>query len=224
VSEQVVKRARRIIVYIATSADGYIARPDGDVGWLNRPRPKGNYGMGAFLRSIDTVLWGRKTYELGLGFGGPSLGLDQRIKNYVFSRNPPSSFPAGVEFVREPIADFVARLRSTPGKNIWMMGGAGIIGAFLDEGAIDEFSIHVIPVFIGEGIPMAEPRHRLVRLKLLSTRAFPDGVVHLDYEVPQPPGRTVGKGLGQEQERARDGVSPSGTAGHERKRDARAGS
>jgi len=52
--------SRKIIVYIATSADGFIARPDGSVDWLDRPRPKGNYGMGAFYKSIDTVLWGRR--------------------------------------------------------------------------------------------------------------------------------------------------------------------
>src|SRR3989454_12302708 len=56
------KTPRKIIVYIATSADGYIARPDGDVAWLDRPRLKGNYGMSAFFKSIDTILWGRKTY------------------------------------------------------------------------------------------------------------------------------------------------------------------
>lgn len=57
------KKRRKIVVYIATSADGFIARPDGDVAWLDRPRPKGNYGMGEFFRTIDTILWGRKAYE-----------------------------------------------------------------------------------------------------------------------------------------------------------------
>ena len=61
-------RKRKIIVYIATSADGFIARPDGSVDWLDRPRPKGNYGMGAFYKSIDTVLWGRKTCDMALDF------------------------------------------------------------------------------------------------------------------------------------------------------------
>jgi dihydrofolate reductase len=54
---------------MATSVDGYIARPDGDVAWLDRPRPKGNYGMGEFFKSIDTILWGRKTYSKGLEMG-----------------------------------------------------------------------------------------------------------------------------------------------------------
>jgi hypothetical protein len=59
-------RKRKIIVYIATSADGFLARSDGSVDWLDRPRPKGNYGMGAFYQSIDTVLWGRKTCDMAL--------------------------------------------------------------------------------------------------------------------------------------------------------------
>ena len=60
----------KIIVYIATSADGYIARPDGNVDWLNRPMPKDGYGMTAFARSIDTILWGRKTYDFAAKMGG----------------------------------------------------------------------------------------------------------------------------------------------------------
>jgi dihydrofolate reductase len=59
---------RKIIVYIATSADGFIARPDGSVDWLERPRPKGNYGMGTFNKSIDTVLWGRKLYDMAIDY------------------------------------------------------------------------------------------------------------------------------------------------------------
>jgi dihydrofolate reductase len=87
------------------------------------------------------------------------------------------------EFVKEPIPAFAARLRSSPGKNIWMMGGAGIIASFLDEGQIDEFIIHVIPTFIGEGIPLIQPRHRTIPLVSKSVRRFSDGVVRLHYLV-----------------------------------------
>jgi dihydrofolate reductase len=179
------KRPRKIIVYIATSADGYIARPDGDVGWLDRPRPKGNYGMGAFFKTIDTILWGRKTYSKGLEMGMKASGFGPGIKNYVFSRQHQESRAPAFEFVDGPIKPFVQQLRKQPGKNIWMMGGGEIIASFLDEGEIDEFSIHLIPILIGEGIPLIQPRHRTVRLQLLSTKAFPDGVVHLNYRVRQ---------------------------------------
>ena len=176
--------ARRIIVSIAVSADGFIARPDGDFSWLDRPQPEGGYGLEAFFQTIDTILWGRKTYELGRKLGGDSLGMGPGVRNYVFSRNPPpQDAPKTVAFVSESIPDFARRLRGEPGKDVWMMGGAGLIGSFLDAGQIDAFSIHVIPVMIGEGIPLAAPARRQVSLKLASTRSFPDGVVHLDYEV-----------------------------------------
>jgi dihydrofolate reductase len=178
-------RKRRIIVYIATSADGFIARRDGSVDWLDRPRPKGNYGMGAFYKSIDTILWGRKTCDMALDFqkkGVTRSAFDTRVKNYVFTRSvPQSAAPAGVEFVNEPIKVFATRLRGKKGKDIWMMGGAGIIASFLDEGEIDEFMIHVIPKFIGEGIPLIAPGRRTVPLKLISCTKFTDGVVKLHY-------------------------------------------
>jgi dihydrofolate reductase len=180
-------RKRKIIVQIATSADGFIARSDGSVDWLDRPSPKGNYGMGAFYKSIDTILWGRKTCDMALDFqkkGIPGSAFDTRVKNYVFTRGRlPSAAPAGLEFVNEPIKAFTKRLRRKKGKDIWMMGGAGIVAAFLDQGEIDEFMIHVIPTFIGEGIPLIAPAHRTVPLRLVSNTKFSDGVVKLHYAV-----------------------------------------
>jgi dihydrofolate reductase len=176
------KRGRKIVVYIATSADGYIARPDGDVAWLNRPRPAGNYGMASFFRSMGTIVWGRKTYEFALGMGGVgAYGL--KVEHFVFSHRPPEAQPNGVKFVSEPVRRFAKQLRARAGKDIWIMGGASVIASFLDKGEVDEFIIHVIPVFIGEGIPLIQARHRLVRLALLSSRRFSDGVVRLHSSV-----------------------------------------
>ncbi len=178
------KAKRKIIVYVATSADGYIARPDGDVEWLNR-RARLDYGMKAFYRTIDTILWGRKTYDWVLAYWkkmGKKEGMfDTKVANYVFSRKPPKRVAPGVEFVSKPVRAFARRLRATPGKHIWMMGGGELIASFLDAQEIDEFDIHVIPVFIGEGIPLVAPRHRDISLRLRSTRKYPDGSVR--YEV-----------------------------------------
>ncbi|HVH66410.1 MAG TPA: dihydrofolate reductase family protein [Gemmatimonadales bacterium] len=176
---------RKLIVHIATSADGYIARPDGDVEWLtSRPAPKGFYGMNAFMRSVDTKVLGRKTYEISLRMGAR---FDSRTRSIVFSRHaPPADAPSGVEFVKEAIGPFVSRLRAQPGKDIWLMGGGEIIASFLDEQAIDEFVISVAPVFIGEGIPLLARRHRHVPLELLSTERFDDGVVQSRYRVHRP--------------------------------------
>jgi dihydrofolate reductase len=175
-------KQRKIIVHIATSADGYIARPDGDIEWLtNRPAPRGFYGMGKFERSIDAKLLGRKTYDLSLRLGARFTG---KTRHYVFSRQPPpASVPPGVEFVTGGIGPFAKRLREQRGKNIWMMGGGEIIAAFLDAGAIDEFVISVVPVLIGDGIPLIAPRHLDVPLRLRSVQRFPDGLVQLHYIV-----------------------------------------
>ena len=178
----VVARTRKIIVHIATSADGYIARPDGSLDWLTeRPAPKGFYGLPAFARTVDAKILGRTTFDASVRMGAPFSAKDP---HYVFSRRPaPASLPAGVQFVREPIAAFAKRIRAQAGKDVWMMGGGGLIASFLDEGAIDEFVLTVIPVFIGEGIPLMAPRHRQVQLRLLSLRKFPDGAIQPHYRV-----------------------------------------
>jgi dihydrofolate reductase len=180
-------RKRKIIVYIATSADGFIARRDGSFDWLDRPRSKGNYGMETFYKSIDTILWGRKTCDMALDFqkkGVAATAFDTKIKNYVFTRSQMQSpSPVGVEIVSEPIKTLATRLREKKGKDIWIMGGAGIIASFLDEGEIDEFIVSVIPKFIGEGIPLIAPNRRSVPLKLASCTKFKDGVVKLHYAV-----------------------------------------
>jgi dihydrofolate reductase len=189
------KAQRKIIVYIATSADGYIARPDGDVEWLNRRPRTVDYGMTEFYRTIDTILWGRKTYDWVLAYyrkkgkkGNRKNGkkddmFDTKLANYVFSRRPPKRAAPGAEFVSEPVKAFAQRLRATPGKHTWMMGGGGLIASFLDAGEIDEFDIQIIPTLIGEGIPLMAPRHRDVPLRLRSARKYPDGVVRLRYQV-----------------------------------------
>jgi dihydrofolate reductase len=180
------KSRRKIIVHIATSADGYIARPNGDVEWLNR-RARLDYGMRAFYTTIDTILYGRKTYDWALNYQKKTKMkgdiFDRKVANFIFSRKPPKRAAPGVEFVSEPVKRFARRLRAMPGKHIWMMGGGGLIASFLDAGEIDEFVIHVIPTLIGKGIPLIAPRHRDISLRLRSVRKYPDGVVQLRYEV-----------------------------------------
>jgi dihydrofolate reductase len=173
------RKSRKIIVNIATSADGYIARPNDNIEWLtSRPAPTGFYGMGRFMQSIDTKLLGRKTYDLSLRMGA------KFDRHYVFSRQPPpASAPIGVEFINGAISSFAERLKHEKGKDIWLMGGGDLIASFLDEGAIDEFIISIVPVFIGEGIPLIAPRHRHVPLHLRSVKRFPDGVVQVHYSV-----------------------------------------
>jgi dihydrofolate reductase len=170
---------RKIIVNIATSADGYIARPDGDFAWLNQAAV-GNYGMGKFYKKVDTVIMGRKTYEAGVKMGQKGY---PGLQNYVFSASPKKSDVPHVEYLKEDIEGFAKRLRSAKGKHIWLVGGSSIIAAFLDKQQIDEFIIHVIPIFIGAGIPLIQAKHRNIDLRLLKARRYSDGVVRLHYRV-----------------------------------------
>jgi len=176
---------RKVIVHIGTSADGYIARSDGDLEWLTcRPKPEGFYGMSAFMQSVDTKLLGRKTYEMSLRLGAK---FDSKDRTIVFSRqSPPADAPSGVEFANGAIGPFLSRLRAQPGKDIWLMGGGDLIASFLDEQEIDEFVVSMVPVFIGDGIPLIARRHRHVPLDLQSVERFEDGVVQLHYRVHKP--------------------------------------
>ena len=173
---------RKVIVHIGTSADGYIARPDGDLEWLtSRPAPKGFYGMNAFMKTIDTKVLGRKTFEMSLELGAKFGANDPAI---VFSRQPPPlKLPAGVEWVSEAVGPYMDGVCAKPGKDIWLMGGGEIIASFLDAHAIDEFVVSVAPVFIGDGIPLIARRHRHTPLDLLSSEQFPDGLVQNRYRV-----------------------------------------
>ena len=177
--------ARKVICYIAMSADGFIASPDGSFEWLMKPREPaaGDYGYAEFVKNIDAVIWGRTTWDQVQGFAQTDATIsDAKTKNYVFTSNPDAQ-PAkpGVVYTNEPVKPFMERLRAEEGKDIWMMGGGRIIAAFLDAGEIDEFIVHVMPVYIGAGIPLIAPLRHDVELKLLASRAYENGVVMLHY-------------------------------------------
>ena len=177
---------RKVVVHIAASADGFIARPDGDLDWLtSRPAPPGFYGMGAFMKTVDTKIIGRKTYEASLRLG-VKFDAKDRDRSIVLSRQAaPAGAPAGIEFASGPIGPFVRRLKEQPGKDIWLMGGGDLIASFLDERAIDLFVVSVVPVFIGDGIPLIARRHRHTALDLQAVERFEDGLVQLHYRVPR---------------------------------------
>jgi len=182
-------RKRRIIYSVAVSADGFIARGDGGVDWLDRPRTAGDYGMADFYRSVDTVLMGRKTWDFGVSYGQPRFGGK---KNYVFTRSPSPRRRAlakrsRVELVStEPIDEFARRIRAEKGKetkDIWLVGGASLFAGFLDAGEVDSIIAHVQPILIGEGIPLVEAARRTVPLRLVASKKYSDGVVRLEYAV-----------------------------------------
>ena len=171
---------KKIIAYLATSADGFIARPDGDVSWLNRPHLSDQYGMDTFLRSVDTVIMGRETFETGQKLGG---ALIDGKRNIVLSRSMPSFAVPGATVENAPPLELANRLRQEKGRNIWLMGGADVFGSFLSSGVLDEIIIHIVPVLIGTGISLLDATPREVELKLRSSRRFADGVVRIHYDI-----------------------------------------
>jgi len=178
------KRERRIIYSGAVSADGYIARRDDAVDWLDRPRVAGDYGMGKFIQSIDTVLWGRRTWDVGQKLGGSLSWFGKGTKHYVFSKKAKSAARfTGAELVSGTVRAFARKLRAAPGKDVWLMGGGELAAAFLDAGELDRLDFAVIPTLIGDGIPLLSRRRRTVPLKLVSTKRYSDGVVRVVYDV-----------------------------------------
>ncbi len=172
---------RKVSLYIATSLDGYLARKDGAIDWLPPITDAEDYGFGAFFARIDTVLLGRKTYELSLTFGGQPYEGRRCI---VFTRTPLAWRDPQAEFVSADVPDFVRALRAESGRDIWLVGGAEMVGAGLAGGVIDEIILTVVPVLLGDGLPLFPPQPGGDRrLRLRETRGFATGLAQLTYDV-----------------------------------------
>ncbi|WP_158262415.1 MULTISPECIES: dihydrofolate reductase family protein [Pirellulaceae] len=169
---------RKIVYFVTSSLDGFIARPNGSIDWLIQAEGSEDFGFSQFLGSIDTVIQGRRTYEHVLSFG-PYPYANQ--KNFVFSRTLMQCQHA--EIVRHPVAQFVRSLRNQPGKDIWLVGGGQLAAAFLEAGAIDELKVFIQPILLGEGIPLATHIGRDTRLTVKHSHAFRQGLVQIDFEV-----------------------------------------
>ncbi len=176
---------RKVKYGVGVSLDGYIAALDGSTEWLHRAtrHAKGeDFGMGDFFRSIDTVLMGRKTYEIAvqMGMGG---GGYPKMKNYVFSRTLPPGERDGVEYVSGDPAELMARIKSQPGKDIWLCGGGELASEFLKAGALDEVILGIAPVLLGAGRLTFSPGFSETEVELVECKQYRGGVVGLTYRV-----------------------------------------
>jgi len=166
---------RKIILFIASSLDGYIARETGEIDWLPENTTS---GYDEFIKSIDTVIMGRKTYDQILTFGDYPYKVK---KSYVFSRTNNNSKDENIEFVHD--ADkLVKSIISNSGTNIWLIGGAEIISIFLNLDFVDEIILSIIPVVLGKGIPLFKDVEKKVKLELIKTSNY-DKLVELHYKV-----------------------------------------
>jgi len=176
-------KLRKIKLYIATSLNGKIAKPDGSVDWLEAiPNPeKIDHGYADFYQSIDTTIQGNKTYKQILGWGIDFPYSDK--KNYVFTRNKGSVDTENVEFVSKDHMDFVRQLKEEEGKDIWVVGGGQLNTMFLNEKLLDEIYVFVMPIILSEGIDLFESLPKETHLKLIESKNYATGAVEIKYKV-----------------------------------------
>ena len=166
---------RKVILFIATSLDGYIASKNGDVDWLFTDN---DYGTTAFIKTIDTILMGRKTFQQALEFG---LEYYEGKKIYVFTKLNKMKASDGVEIINQDPITFTKNLKKRKGKNIWLMGGGELASNFQIRNLIDEYSLFVHPIILGDGIPLFKNLQKVSTLKLRSFKKFISGLVRINY-------------------------------------------
>jgi dihydrofolate reductase len=169
---------RKVTFRVANSLDNYIARKDGSVDWILHG-DDANSSLAEFWKTIDTVLWGRKTYDLVKGrmpaYGG--------VKNYVFSHTMKESADKGVEIINGEACEFVRNLKNQDGKDIFVMGGGELAQSLFEAGLIDEIGMNIHPVLLGSGVPMFHEMKGQIDLELLECQTLKNGCVLLSYRV-----------------------------------------
>jgi dihydrofolate reductase len=174
---------RKLIVGLAISLDGFIEGPNGEYDWCFTDQ---DYGMNEFLKGIDAIFYGRKTWEMMKSYTPPDGASAENpwkgIKNYVFSQ----SYNKGgedFELVTGNIIDEVKKLKSLPGKDIWMFGGASLNDSLMSAGLIDEIGLAVHPILLGKGKPFFSDYGKRIKLKLADCKPYSTGLVYLTYQV-----------------------------------------
>lgn len=170
---------RKLTYGAACSLDGYIARTDGSVDWLHWS-PDVQRLTGQYWESVDTVLMGRKTYDVARAMGG---GAYPAVANYVFSRTLPDDAASGVSIVRENAAEMVAALKKGPGRDICLMGGGELARTLFEAGLVDEVGVNIHPIMLGSGIPLFHPLTRELRLELITSESIQGGCIYALYAV-----------------------------------------
>jgi dihydrofolate reductase len=173
---------RNVVLSVGISLDGYIARLNGAVDFLFMPK---DYSMAPFFATVDTAIMGRKTLDAGLEMSGGSLPRSN-MRMYVFSKSKPPGERDDVIFVNETPATFIGKLRERPGKDIWLMGGGELARAFLNADLVDRLRLGVVPVLLGEGIPLFPSGFPQRDFTLLENKTYSRSLIALSYERSRP--------------------------------------
>lgn len=171
---------RKVVLYIAESLDGFIAREDNDISWLSIvEKLDEDYGYKEFIDTIDIVIMGRKTYEKVLSFGIEFPHKDKKC--YVLSKTLRGT-EENVQFYNGNINNLIKMLKGEDGKNIFIDGGAEVVREFRSKNLIDEYIISIVPILIGKGIRLFKDTDTENKLKLVQSKVFDSGLVQLRYE------------------------------------------
>ena len=169
---------RRVRYRVAASLDGYIAGPNGEIDWIVHDP---TIDFASIFSGFDTVLLGRRTYELTLQPGAPPWPDGWRI--YVFSRTLDAAEHPAVTVVDTDIGSTVASLRAESGRDIWLFGGASLFSSLLAADVVDQVEVAIIPVLLARGVPLVAADAPRSRLLLSESHSHPSGIVTLHYDV-----------------------------------------
>jgi dihydrofolate reductase len=173
---------RKLIIFIASTLDGYIAKPNDDLSFLKIVEKEGeDYGYADFTTTIDTIIVGRKTYDWVLREIGPSHYDNGSRDVYVVTRTARPGV-GRTTFYTGDLAELIGKLKNDPGKDIYCDGGAEVINELLQRGLIDEFVISIIPILVGNGTRLFKDNRPEQELKLVNTKTFEKGLVQLHYQ------------------------------------------
>ncbi len=167
----------KVIYSVAMSLDGYIARRDGSYDWIPMDP---SIDWGTFMSRFDTVLMGRRTYEVVEREG---LGIISGLNVYVFSQSVLHDRVREAHLVTGSPGEAVKQLKSESKKDIWLMGGGDLFRTLLDARLVDIVEVTVVPVLLGDGIPLVKAGPESTRLNLVDTRPFQSGMISLTYEI-----------------------------------------
>lgn len=169
---------RKIILQLAVSLDGLIEGPNGEFDWCFTDD---DYGMTDFFKRIDSIFIGRKSYELALSMGGSAPPGFPSLKEYVFSNTLDKVEGDRVLVRSDDLAKKVNEIKNSPGKDIWLYGGASLTTALMNLDLIDKMALAVHPILLGSGKPLFQNIAERKKLELINSQTYPSGLVMLSY-------------------------------------------
>ncbi|MBD0295152.1 MAG: dihydrofolate reductase [Flavisolibacter sp.] len=167
---------RKVILNLAVSLDGFIEGPNGEFDWCFADQ---DYGMKEFYKRVDSIFMGRKSYELVSKMGENAY---PGKKVYVFSRTLKKTANAE-EIIAEDFENKVQRIKSSPGKDIWLFGGASLISSFVNSKLVDELMLSVHPILLGRGKPLFAEINDRTSVKFIQAKTYSSGLVQLFYSL-----------------------------------------